>query len=499
MSKTITTVAAISAVAMALTVSAPALAQDGPGELKIGNFLDVTSWDPALADIGFDGPYLSAVYDPLIALEPDGSLTPVLATSWEYSDDRTSITMDLRQGVTFHDGTAFDAEAAVANLEHLKAGARSNEAYVNVWEFKVVDEDTIQIDLTQRDDTILYLMGLGRSYMASPDKLDTLTEAPAGSGPYLLDTDRSVPGSEYHFNKVADHWDSETYPFEDIAIYPILDATARHNAMLSGQINVNFADAENIAQAEQMGWNIAARVSGWVGLQFVDHTGQFVEALADVRVRQALNYAFNGGAILNAIGAGAGVVTNQVFPAGTPGYDESLNDMYAYNLDKARELLAEAGYADGFAVTMPMSPIFAQWQPAVVQVFNELGIEVTWDDMQMMDYQINAPKYPLFISFIAMDNDPAATLARQLTSEQWYNLNPEYSEFPELADLVAAAKEATGEDQVLAITEVNRQLTEMAWWSVWYQAENTYFSTPEIEVQPVTGMMFPLLRHIQPK
>lgn len=491
--------AALSFVVATLGAGAAAIAQDAPTDLSIGNFLDVTSWDPSLADIGFDGPYLSAVYDPLVALDVTGKPIPVLATAWSYSDDFLTLTMDLRAGVTFSDGVAFDAQAAAANLNYLKAGARSGEAYLNVTGITVVDADTIEIALGERDDTMLYLMGLGRSYMASPAAIaaGTLVTAPVGSGPYLLDEGMSVAGSEYHFTKVAEHWDSATYPFQNITIFPIIDQAARHNAMLSGQINVNFADPLNLEQAKQMGWNITSGVSAWVGLQFVDHMGASLAPLGDVRVRQALNYAFDGAAILNSLGAGAGQVTNQVFPAGQKGNNPALNALYAFNLDKAKALLAEAGYADGFDVSMPMSPIFALWQPVVDQTFRELGIRVTWDDMQMMDYQVNAPNYPMFVALVAMDNDPVATLARQVATRQWYNPAPQFAEVPELKALIEDALAAVGDEQVAKIAAANRKLTELAWWSVWYQADNTYYSIPEIAVMPVIGMMFPTLRSIQ--
>lgn len=471
----------------------------GVTDLNIGNFLDVTSWDPSLADIGFDGPYLSAIYDPLLALDEDGNPTPALATDWTVSDDFLTVTMNLRTDAVFSDGEKFDADAAVASLNYLKDGARSSEAYLNVANITAVDEDTVEIDLSKRDDTMLYLMGLGRSYMMAPDAIEagTLATTPVGSGPYTLNTDTSVAGSEYHFDKVADHWDATTYPFTNLAIFPILDATARHNAMLSGQVNVNYADPLNLDQAKEQGWNIASKVSGWVGLQFIDHTGSALEPLGKVEVRQALNYAFDGAAILQSVGAGSGEVTNQVFPVGAGGYDAALNDAYAFNLDKAKELLADAGYADGFALHMPMSPIFQQWQPVVDQTFGELGITVTWDDMQMPDYQINAPTYPMFISFLAMDANPQATVARQVTNVQWYNPKPEYAEFPELASLVDDIQSQTGDEQLASITTLNQKLTELAWYSVWYQANNMYYSTPGITVEPITGMMFPTLRYIQ--
>lgn len=477
----------------------PTAAVDSPTDLTIGNFLDVTSWDPALADIGFDGPYLSAVYDSLVVLDADGNPQPSLATDWTVSEDGTTITLDLRTDAVFSDGEPVDADAVVASLEHLKAGARSGEVYATVSGFSAVDDDTVEISLTERDDTLLYFMGLGRSYVMSPAAIeaDSLVEAPVGSGPYTLDASTSVPGSEYHFTKVEDHWEADAFPFATVVVYPIMDATARHNAMLSGQINVNYGDRTNQAQAEEQGWNIAARVSGWVGIQFTDHTGQKLEALGSTEVRQALNYAIDAAGVLSAVGAGAGVVTNQVFPDGGPVNDPALNEMYAHNIDKAKELLASAGYADGFEVSMPMSPVFQVWQPSVEQAFGELGIAVAWDDMQQPDYQLNAPSYPMFLAFLALDGNPLATVKRQVTNPQWFNPNPDYTEFPEVAEIVDTIETTTGDEQLEAISELNATLTELAWWSVWYQAENTYFSVPGITVQPIVGQMFPQLRFIQ--
>ena len=191
-------------------------------------------------------------------------------------------------------------------------------------------------------------------------------------------------------------------------------------------------------------------------------------------------------------------VTNQVFPVGTPAYDAELDSMYVYNMEAAKALLAEAGYADGFSLNMPMSPIFAQWQPVVQQTFGELGIDVTWDDMQMPDYQINAPTYPMFIALIAIDNDPSANFARQVATSQWYNPDPDYTKFPEVNDLIETARLASPEDQLPIIRQVNQKLTELAWWSVWYQAANTYHSTADVSVTGMTGMMFPTLRFVQP-
>ncbi|MFD6053582.1 ABC transporter substrate-binding protein [Agromyces sp. NPDC060279] len=508
MKKALPGVALAAAAAFALTActSGTDAPSDGDGgtsvhPLSIGNFLDVTSWDPSLADIGFDGPYLSAVYDPLLTIDGDGQPQPGLATDWEVSDDFTTITMNLRTDTEFSNGEAFNAEAAVKSLEYLKAGVRSQEAYQKVESFEAVDEDTIAIHLTQRDDTILYFMGLGRSYMMAPSAIDdgSLATAPVGSGPYTLGAS-SVPGAEYHFDKVADHWAAEDFPFDPLTISPLSDATAMLNGMEGGQFNLIYGDKTAMDLAPDNGWNVASGLSMWVGLQFSDRLGatEMGKPLGDVRVRQALNYAFNGQELVDTIGQGVGVATNQVFPADTAGYVKSLNELYPANIEKAKQLLAEAGYADGFDVTMPMAPPFQPWQAIIEQTFGELGIGVTFKETDFMQYMSVAPEYPMFVAVIAMDGNPVATVERQIAKPQWYNPNPGIEAFPEIqAQIDTVFTAEPGDEQIAAIEKLNELVTEQAFFSVWSQSTNTYISTSEFEVTPVIGMMFPTLRQIE--
>ncbi|MER0247274.1 ABC transporter substrate-binding protein [Streptomyces sp. HSW2009] len=494
------TLVAVIALALAACTNAGADSGSGPVEkIKIGTLLDVTSWDPALADIGFDGPYLSAVYDPLVALDKDSHPVPALATSWTYSRDQRILTMRLRSGVTFTDGQPFNAAAAVQNLQHLQRGVRSGQTYANVTGIREVDANTIALHLKKKDDALLYNMGLGRSWMASPAaiKAKSLAMQPVGSGPYTFNTGKSTPGSEYVFSKKAQHWDRKTYPFDSVNIFPISDPTASFNAMLSGQLNVAYANAADIPHAKRNSWNISAKVATWVGIQFTDRTGKQLKPLGDLRVRQAINHAFDGAAILKSVGQGAGVATNQVFPAGDPAYDPTLNDRYAFDMDKAKQLMADAGYADGFKVTMPMSSIFQAWQPAVQQILGQLGIKVTWKNLSPADYQKNASTYPMFVAVVALDSNSAASVDGRIASQQWFNPNPSTEAFPKLHQLLGDIDTTTGKEQLAHIRELNAAVTDQAWQNVWYQADNTYFSKKGVTVTPITGMMFPTLRFIQ--
>lgn len=493
--------AALCAATLAFATLSPAHAEGGAGDLRIGNFLDLRSWDPALTDIGFAPPYLSAVYDPLVSLEPDGTVVPVLATGWEWSADGLSLSMTLREGVSFHDGTPFDAAAAVTVLEHLRVGTLSQDAYGSVSAIEATGPHAIRITLSERDDAMLYLMGTGRSYMVSPAALaaGTLATTPSGSGPYVLDAAATVPGSAYHFTKVLGHWDTDRYPWDRVVISPMLDPTARQNAMLSGQLEVIYGNPNDMDQARAQGWNIGQSPASWVGMQITDRTGGRLAALGDIRVRQALAHAFDGAGIMQAFSAGAGELTNQVFMVGGPVNDPALNDAYPLNVERARALMAEAGFADGIDITLPVAPIFALTQSIADQTLRDIGFRVTWDQLQMPDYQRNAPTYPMFFSFLALDSNPMATLRRQVTGVQWYNpmAVEQLAAFPELNTRVQAALAATGDEQIAALRAVNEELVAQAWWPLWYQAYNNYFSVPTIEVQGITGMMFPQLRHIR--
>lgn len=468
-------------------------------DIKVGTFLDVTSWDPGNADIGFDGPYLSAVYDSLVQLDAQSQVVPGLATSWTWSADHRTLTMHLRSGVKFTDGQSFDADAAVANLKHLMKGIRSGQAYLNVADVTKVNASTMELHLKQRDDSLLYFMGLGRSWMASPAAIasNSLAKGPDGSGPYTYDTADSRPQSKYVFKKKDGYWDAATYPFPTVELVPITDQTASFNAMLSGQLNVQFANSVNIPKAKQQGWNISSGVATWVGLQFADRAGKQSAALGDERVRQAISYAFDGAGILKAVGNGNGVATDQLWPVTSPVYDKTDSDKYQVDLAKAKQLLAAAGYPQGFSVNMPMSPIFQAWQPAANQTFAQLGIKVHWVNMQMPDYQKNAPSYPMFIAVVAMDSNDMATLTDQVTSKQWYNPNPSVDGHPDVKALIDQVDTAGPAQQTVLLQKLNAKLVDLAWWDVWYQANNTYFSVKGVKVTPITGMMFPTLRFIQ--
>lgn len=136
----------------------------------------------------------------------------------------------------------------------------------------------------------------------------------------------------------------------------------------------------------------------WADLLFADRSGAMGSPIGDVKVRQALNYAFDVKGMNESIAQGQGFVTNQMYAVGTPGNLPDIDGMYAYDIDKAKSLLAEAGYADGFDITMPMAAPFQAYQAIVEQTFAELNIKVTWEETDFMSYMGKAPTYPMYVA-----------------------------------------------------------------------------------------------------
>ena len=185
--------------------------------LTLGTIQDVRSWDPAQAHVGHILQPYQAVYDTLILREPDGKLSPMLATAWKYNAANTKLTVDLRSDVTFSDGAKFDAEAAKANMDHFKKANGPQMAQLNaVKDVAVVDADTIDINLSTPDPALEYFLSQAAGLMGSPKALGTdgIKTEPAGSGPYVMDKAASVKDSQTVFTARKDYWNKDLQKFQ---------------------------------------------------------------------------------------------------------------------------------------------------------------------------------------------------------------------------------------------------------------------------------------------
>lgn len=185
----------------------------GGAALTLGVLQEPASWDPAQAHVGHQLQPYQAVYDSLILRQPDGTLAPMLATEWGYTDDTNLVfQMKLREGVTFSDGTPFNADAVKANLDHFAQDNGKQAAQVAAVEsVTVVDPTTVQVNLSQQDPAFEYYMSQAAGLMGSPAALgtDAMDRTPVGTGPYTMDPAQAVVGSQYVFNARDGYWNTD--------------------------------------------------------------------------------------------------------------------------------------------------------------------------------------------------------------------------------------------------------------------------------------------------
>lgn len=466
--------------------------------LSIGQVVDVTSWNPADIGTGFYLQYMQPIYDSLLQLDAAGAVVADLATDWEWDDARTELTLTLRDDVTFTDGEAFDASAVVANIAALKAGSGGASGQLaSVEEAVEIDEFTVALNLSEPDPGLESSLAES-SFMASPAAIEAgnLATDPVGSGPYTYDAAASTPGSEYSFVRNPNYWNPEAYSFDQVKIRPLSDDRARLAALQSGAVNAASGLPGWIEDAEAQDLITQENPVDWTGLFINDRTGALVPALGDVRVRQAINYAFDRDGILESIQLGLGEVTTQIFNPATVAYDTELDSFYSYDPEKAKALLAEAGYPNGFALPMPSSDWSAAYDAVVQQQLAEVGIEVQYESIPTTNVLSRLPDFGAHWFSWSMFLDPWSDV-RDLVSPNGAG-NYQHSTDETVASLTDQIRLAPNGEAGPLYQELNSHLVEQAWFSPWFVTNRVYFHAADIEVIQLPGNIVPPLSLYSP-
>jgi len=353
----------------------------------------------------------SQIFEGLTWVNDEGEVVPALAESWEISEDGTEYTFTLRQGVKFHNGEDFDAQDVLTSYE---AGKDPINAYAYDVErtasVEVIDDYTVK--LTSEEPDPLFLRFLAGSWGMVPTDyynevgLEGIEENPVGTGPFKFV--EWVKGDRIALEAFEDYWDEGLPKLAKVTFRPIPEESTRIAAVQTGEIHI----------ANRLPADEAQRLLGAENVQIVRYSSDRVYYVAfnnlssgigtpieDRLVRQAMNYAVDRQAIIDALFNGyAELTTGFVVPTNL-GYDDSL-EPYPYDPDKARELLAEAGYPDGFEIGMacPTGAYtnFEQVCEAIGGYLNEVGITFEGGEIQFMesgqywDLEANKELPPMF-------------------------------------------------------------------------------------------------------
>jgi len=506
--KKLAVVAAASVMSLALAAcgggSSSSSSGGGSKTLTLGVVFPATTQAAANANWANESPYMQAVYDTLVHETPDAKIVPWLATSWTYDKSKTVLTMKLRTGVKFSDGTPFTADVAAKNVLRFRDGTSANKSYLaNVKDAKAVSPTTLQITLTQPDPALLIYLAQNAGLQESPKAFGSSTEKtkPVGSGPYILDTGKTVIGSKYVYTKNPSYWAKSQQHYDGLVINVYSAAATQVNAIKGGQVSaLNLLDNTANDQIKAAGYTLFPHELDWAGILIMDRAGKTNPALAKVQVRQAINYAIDRGAMLKAVAKGFGTVTGQIFPTYGPAYDPALDNKYPFSPTKAKQLLAQAGYPNGFTLSMPQIPIGSTAVfDLLKQYLGNVGIKVNYTQVALNDAiaQILAPKFPA--SYFTLQEDPTPWQEANFVIGQNATFNPYHAKDAKVTSLMNTIQRGSTAQADAAAKALNTYVVDQAWFDPWYRNQGNMAADAHTKVVPQRDNAYAYLWNITPK
>lgn len=424
--------------------------------------------------------FAKAMYDSLFTSEDGGvNITPGLATEWSYDESRTTLTVKLREGVTFSDGSTFDAHDVQDTMEHfVKADVPPGWA-ARYERSEVVDDYTIVIH--QKEAWGLFLVSLRNFAITSSEAItdpETMVTTPIGTGPYVLNRDESIEGTNFVFDKRDEAWEADTYPFDRLVFHLVGDdASAAVNALRAGQVDfVVGTDGSTADSLVADGYEALPYYSLYYGIA-LDTTGNTVPALADLRVRQAISYAFDREGISTAVNYGYGNPTSQIEAnPDSAFYRPGRDDEYAYDIEKAKALLAEAGYPDGFDMDIVASVGLTAYRPVIEQAFADIGINLTYVEVQN-DVSLDEYLSGRYSGLVTVST-PGEVTADFVPG---YYVNPwAGNTTPELEEIIATINDGDAEEVEQASSDIGDFLLDNAWTVIFAHPGTVQISDPEV-------------------
>ena len=363
--------------AAALALASTTAALGARTDLVLGVVLEPPHLDPtAGAAAAIDEIVYANVFEGLTRIGPSGEVQPALAESWEISDDGKTYTFHLRSGVTFHDGTEFDADDVKFSLDRARAEDSANAQkglFAAIDTVEVVDAATVTITLTQPQGAFLYNLGWGDAVMVAPESAETNKDNPVGTGPFRFVG--WAKGSSISIVRSDSYW-GEPVALERAEFRIIPDAAAAIPALLAGDVQAfPFTPPDAVPQV-QGDSRFEVKVGSTEGETLLSINNK-KPPFDNLKVRQAIAHALDRQAIIDGGSGGFGVPIGSHMPPHHPAYVD-LTDTYPHDVDKARQLLKEAGFEDGIKATLklPPPPYARNGGEIIASQLRDIGIEL---------------------------------------------------------------------------------------------------------------------------
>lgn len=411
------------------------------GTVRFAGLVSLVTLDPH----NFSGgglSWLTPVYESLFrsVRGEGGAIEPLLGTG--YSVDGLDITITLRDDVTFTDGEPFNAAAVKANLERGKAvGIRAEFAAID--SVSVVDEFTVAVTLAAPTPSFILDMAGVPGFMISPAALDdpALDRNPVGTGPWVYNTAESREG-EVHVYTVNDgYWDPSAQGLERIEVYDMPDAQARLNALKTGQLDIAGIAGPAAAEAQaDPALGLISLGTNWVlGALILDRNGTVVPAFASPEVREAMSISIDRDAWAQVIDFGLGTPNLQPYPKGHWAHNDALDENIEFNPERARQLMADAGYGDGFSFTMPSIGFFGRHAEVLGEFWRDIGIDMNVEVLEpgTLAGRSRSTDFPITMLFWVVGWDPSRYAGTNINVGAPFNPfghepNPRWAELSQL-------------------------------------------------------------------
>lgn len=438
--------------------------------LIFGRGGDSVSLDPITVTDGESFKVTKNIFDTLVNFgEQDTEIEGGLASDWEAAEDGLTYTFQLEEGVTFHDGTDFNAEAVVANFDRWAAGDADQYPYYGSMFGGFGDEEghviesveatgDYEVTFTLKRPMAPFLKNLAMSPfgIASPtafeEQGDAFGDNPVGTGPFkFVEWNRN---DTVRIEKFDDYWVEGEPKLDEVVFRAIPDNSGRLNALLAGEIDladgINPSDAATIEGDDNL--QLYERPSMNVGYLGLTNTR---EPFNDPLVRQAMNHAIDRQAIVDAFFEGRGEVAKNPMPPVISGYNDNIEG-YEYDPERARELLEEAGLGDGFEMELWAMPVPRPYMPdgqkvaeAIQSDLAEVGITaeiVSYEWATYLEKAANGEADAFLLGWTGDNGDADNFLYVLLDQDNIGSNNYTYYENQELHDILIEAQTEVDEE-----------------------------------------------------
>jgi peptide/nickel transport system substrate-binding protein len=477
------------------------------GTVSIGTDADPAAfgYDPAALSGGGENTFFQALYSSLFTTTSSGAVKPQLATGYTSSADKTVLTLNLRRGVKFTDGTTLTSTLVKENLDRRSDpllgayGMFAKGGSAEILNVAAPNSSTVVITFAKPEASAPSLLAddagriVGGKAIANPKMLMT---TPDGCGPYTLSSSGTVQSNTYTLVKNTSAWDASSYPYSAITFKVLQNSQTMANALVSGQVQVAQLDPSTASFVKSKDSMVEFPGTIYSSPLF-DKTGAISKPFASVKVRQALSMAVNRKAIAQ-LHPGA-VATASFFPPGTQGYDSALESAYAYNPAKAKQLLAEAGYPHGFSFTV--NTVGDQLDidlQAIQQDWQGIGVHMTIEHATSYAAGLQAQSTtPIGYNDFTIGRDPLGFVNSFLLGGTF---NPQHAVSPAIQSALQAAESGTGNSDAAALKSLDDAVVNEGWaLTVYEQPAYIGYDASKVQVPESSGSsVFPQLSSILP-